>query len=619
MFKHIKSFIYFTQTFGIDQKGQMAFLVLGGFIMSFVELLGLTVILPLLSLILLPDFIQHSPFLQAIAWRTGITSSAEMAMLVGVIVTLVFVLKTLLQIFYTRQEYKILATWRVHITTRLYHAYMRSDYELFMRRSSAKMMGLITRTVPFVLNNYIARILSLINLALTAIVILLYVVYINWIISLLVFMTGAILLVLYMFIFKTKVRRLNDEVLALNEGQQVLLQQSFAGYKETMVHLKEIFFARKFIKTSTQLARTEEKLLFIDTLPPATVELSIMLLIVALFEVIIFTHSSLAQASAQIGAIVIASFRMIPVINRIINSVIVVNGSYGAIEELVGEVIHFGIDKRIFSQSKKDFIDEDSDIEPMDFTQAIDLHDLSYSYPEADDAALSHINLTIHPGDHIGITGPSGGGKSTLINILLGFLITFKGRFTVDGIPVSSQNIRSLRKIIGFVDQSDFVLDASVAENVAYGVDLADIDAGKVIESLKKAQLWDFVSTLPQGIYSFVGENGKLFSGGQRQRLAIARAFYDDLKILILDEASAALDVETEHKLFAFLETLKGSLTVIMIAHRLSTLKSCDTILFIEGGHIIDRGSFAHLYTANETFRNYIHYSQIEVVPQAEN
>jgi ABC-type multidrug transport system fused ATPase/permease subunit len=613
MLKHLKYFIRFSKTFGIFNASQMTFLVIGGVFTGLLELTGLSILFPLLNLILQPEIMHQNILVRGLTHFTGITATSKLTMMIGFLVAMVFILKNVVQVLYLKYEFKTITKWRVHIISRLYHLYMNSDYELFMRRNSSRMISLITSSVPVVLNSYIQRILTLTNLAITGVLILGYVIYINWMIAILIFTVAFFLTKGYGFLFKAKTTRLGGQAMELNAGQQAILQQSFAGYKETRSHLKELFFTKKFMATAQKLAKTEGNLFFIESLPPATVELVIMILIIIMFEVIVLTGSNLATASAQIGAIVISCMRMIPIINRTIGSINAVNASCIPVEDLLAEAERFNIEVGLFSKKQEINLTEEKDISSLPFEKEIALQNIDYTYPEAEKSTLGDISLSIKPGEFIGITGPSGSGKSTLIHILLGFFTSFKGQYTIDGTAITQGNIKSLRKIIGFVDQQIFVMDVSIAENIAYGVEKDLIDREKVIGALKKAQLWDYVSQLPEGIDTPVGENGKLLSGGQRQRLAIARAFYRDLKVLILDEASAALDVETEHKLFSFLETLKGELTLIIIAHRLSTLRDCDRILFFENGHIADSGTFEQLYNMNATFKNYIQYSQIEI------
>lgn len=609
----LQNFFSFAKSFGIFHKMSMTLLVLGGFLMGLMELAGLSVLFPLLHLVLQPDSMSTSGFIRYLSELTGVNEYGNMAVLVGFLIASVFILKNIFQVIYLRFQFGVLAKWRITIVKNLYRFYM-VDYEVFMKRNSSEMVNMISKTIPFVVNNYVYAVLSLLNYALMGIVILGYVIYINWVVAAVIFLFGFGLFKCYGLVFKKKAQIEGERAYHLNAIQHELLQQSFVGYKETRSHLKESFFGRKFLNNSKKLSESEEKLYFYNNLPPAIVELVIMLLIIVIFEVVMFGGNNIATAVAEIGAIVLASVRLIPVINRVITQIVMISSSKKHLDELMNEAVLFSSRKNNNSVDITAFdIEKEEYVSPITFDKQISFQNVSYVYPGEVKLALSGINLAIKPGEFIGITGPSGGGKSTLINIFLGFLGGFKGAFLIDNVFITPDNIRNLRKIVGFVDQQVFLMNVSIAENVAYGVERDQIDYVRVEQSLKKAQLWEYVSDMPLGMNTLVGENGKLLSGGQRQRIAIARAFYRDLKILILDEASASLDVETEYKFFTFLETLKGDLTVIMIAHRLSTLKNCDRVLFIEGGHIAASGTFEELYKSNEIFKSYIEYSQIKM------
>ena len=609
MWTHFKNLWKFSKIFNIHNYLEMASLVLGGVFMGFLEFLGISIIFPLLMLIVQPVGALNHPFIKFLYDLLNAHSSEHLAMMLGFFVAGLFIGKNLFQAFYWRYEFRILARWRVDIITRLYDIYMRSNYEIFMQRNSSQMITTLTTIIPAVINNFIHPMLNLLNYAITAVVILAYIIHINLLASALVTLVGLILMKGYSASVRSASARIGQDIIDLSRKQYALLQQSFVGYKETRAHLKEHFFFQRFQTIADKLAQREEKLFFFGALPPAVVEMTAMLLLIIIFEVILFTGSNVQAASAQIGVIVLCCVRMLPIINRTISSISTINSTRTLLDQLFEEAEILGLENNSSSleEAQKEVI-------PLPFHREMTLKDVTYTYPEKEFPAIQNINFSIKPGEFIGITGPSGGGKSTLINILLGFLTSYKGSFAIDGEAITIDNIRSLRKIIGYVDQQIFTMDSSIAENIAFGIEPEHIDRDKVISSLKKAQLWDFISTQPDGIDTPVGENGKLLSGGQRQRLAIARAFYRDLKILILDEASASLDVETEHKLFTFLDSLKGELAVIMIAHRLSTLQNCERVYFIEQGKIGDCGTFEELYRNNETFRNYIEYSQIKIL-----
>lgn len=605
----LKKYFLFNKTFGLNGEKSTFWLVSGGVLMSFMEFLGISAIFPLLLLVMNPSASVDHGLLRGLYQFFGVNDPAHLAMILGVCIAGLFFIKNIFQIFYWKYEFSTLAKWRVQIIRKLYNAYMASSFESYMKRSSSGMMNTLIFTSPNAINFFVHPLLNLLNYALTAFVILSYIIYTNWAAALVIFLVAIGFIKIYFMTIKAYTIKLGKQVNDMAAEQQSLLQQSFIGYKDTKVNLKEHFFSDRFFKIAKNFSDSEERLLFLRGLPPAIVELMAITLLIAIFQAILLTGQDIKTATAQIGVIVLACVRLLPIMNRSISAITYINGAKTIVDDLLKEAEELNIreDSSLLKANR------DHDYHALPFLHRMTLDNVSYTYPGKEMTAVRNMSLTLQPGEFIGMTGPSGGGKSTLTNILLGFLDRFDGQYKIDDTEISHENIRNLRKIIGYVDQNIFMMDATIAENIAFGVEKANIDEGKVIESLQKAQIWDHVQSLPDGIYTYIGENGKLFSGGQRQRLAIARAFYRDIRILILDEASAALDVETEFKFFNFLESLKGQLTVIMIAHRLSTLKSCDRIYFIENGEIKDCGTFEELYRINPKFKTYINFSQIDI------
>lgn len=610
----LKKYFLFNKTFGLNGEKSTFWLVSGGVLMSFMEFLGISAIFPLLLLVMNPSASVDHGLLRGLYQFFGVNDPAHLAMILGVCIAGLFFIKNIFQIFYWKYEFSTLAKWRVQIIRKLYNAYMASSFESYMKRSSSGMMNTLIFTSPNAINFFVHPLLNLLNYGFTAFVILSYIIYTNWAAALVIFLVAIGFIKIYFMTIKAYTIKLGKQVNDMAAEQQSLLQQSFIGYKDTKVNIKEHFFSDRFFKIAKNFSDSEERLLFLRGLPPAIVELMAITLLIAIFQAILLTGQDMKTATAQIGVIVLACVRLLPIMNRSISAITYINGAKTIVDDLLKEAEELNIreDSSLLKANR------DHDYHALPFLHRMTLDNVSYTYPGKEMTAVRNMSLTLQPGEFIGMTGPSGGGKSTLTNILLGFLDRFDGQYKIDDTEISHENIRNLRKIIGYVDQNIFMMDATIAENIAFGVEKADIDEGKVIESLQKAQIWDHVQSLPDGIYTYIGENGKLFSGGQRQRLAIARAFYRDIRILILDEASAALDVETEFKFFNFLESLKGQLTVIMIAHRLSTLKSCDRIYFIEDGEIKDCGTFEELYRINPKFKTYINFSQIDISKEPE-
>ena len=227
----------------------------------------------------------------------------------------------------------------------------------------------------------------------------------------------------------------------------------------------------------------------------------------------------------------------------------------------------------------------------MNFERKITISDLSFCYEGSNKSAILNINLELAAGKMFGFIGSSGAGKSTLIDCILGLIELSSGSLSVDGEVITKGNVKEWQKNIGYVPQFIYLLDASLRENIAFGISADFIDEKKLENAINKAQLSDFVSELPKGLDTFVGERGVRLSGGQRQRIGIARALYNDPSILVLDEATSALDIETESEVMNAVESLQGSRTIIIIAHRFSTIKNCDYIYKLENGRVVLEGN----------------------------
>jgi ABC-type multidrug transport system fused ATPase/permease subunit len=240
----------------------------------------------------------------------------------------------------------------------------------------------------------------------------------------------------------------------------------------------------------------------------------------------------------------------------------------------------------------------------LHLAESIELAQVSFQYPGAKAPALVDLDLAVPRNASVALVGATGCGKTTVVDLLMGLLPPTKGTLRVDGAPVTAQNLRAWQRNIGHVPQQIFICDDSVARNVAFGVPDAEIDLARVERACRLARLHDFVAgELPQGYRTLLGERGVKLSGGQRQRIGIARALYTDPEVLVLDEATSALDNVTESAVFDALQALAGSKTLVIVAHRLSTVQDCDLIYVMERGRIVERGRYDELYRSSPRFR----------------
>lgn len=316
----------------------------------------------------------------------------------------------------------------------------------------------------------------------------------------------------------------------------------------------------------------------LNLVPRSYLELLAVIGLAGLIILMVLQGRSLELLIPTIGIFMVAAFRMIPSVNRIMSSMQIIRFSKPAIDMLYEEFTM--INTSTNSQVANDLC-------KMPFNESIEIRDLTFRYSGADKNSIENVTLAIKKGESIGLVGPSGSGKSTMIDLVLGLLTPVSGTITIDGQNIQD-NLRGWQNQIGYVPQSIYLTDNTLRRNVAFGISNEKIDNEAVARVIKAAQLDEFVQSLPEGLETFVGERGVRLSGGQRQRIGIARALYHDPEVLVLDEATSALDSVTETGVMQAVSALKGSKTLILIAHRLTTLENCDRIYTLKHGKIIN-------------------------------
>jgi ABC-type multidrug transport system fused ATPase/permease subunit len=307
----------------------------------------------------------------------------------------------------------------------------------------------------------------------------------------------------------------------------------------------------------------------------------------------------LASILPLLSVFALAGFKLLPGFQQIYYSFTTIRGNIAALENLKADL------EASSESSQNKLIHEVNDnLEKVLIKDSIKLKDIHFTYPNIEEPTLSGVNISVPAGKVIGLVGPSGSGKSTLIDIMLGLIEPSKGELSVDKTLINMENKRSWQNNLGFVAQRIFLSDSTIKENIAFGLSLEQIDNERVSRATAMAQLDDLIESLPEGIDTIVGERGVQLSGGQCQRIGIARALYHDAEVLIMDEATSSLDGLSEKLIMKAIHDLSGQKTIILIAHRLNTVKSCDIIYLLSEGKILDEGSYNDLVNRNEIFRN---------------
>lgn len=377
----------------------------------------------------------------------------------------------------------------------------------------------------------------------------------------------APVLLLYFLVVRKPIKAINKEVNNQRREQHKLVSEAFRGYSEIQVNNALPRIRRRFGAHLDKVSQLRIRVSLIQSLPPFMLEFCAVLMVAV---IMLLNLSPGAENMLFLGVVSVVLLKLLPAVRSIISSISAITANQYSCE-VVADI-----------QDGEVQLQAEECAQPMEFEESIELRDLSFRFPGDEKDVISNLNLKIAKGERLGIKGRTGAGKTTLFNLLLGLYPAGRGCILVDGNALSQENMASWHAIVGYVPQNIFVEDSTILENVALGHNPEGVDRQKAEQALKQAYLWEFVSSLPQGMDSRIGEAGCRMSGGQKQRLGIARALYRNAKVLFFDEATSSLDAATEKEINDAIEKLSAShrdLTIIIISHRESTLAFCDRIV----------------------------------------
>ena len=481
-----------------------------------------------------------------------------------IIILCIFIIKNLFLLFFHWYETKIVALLRAKISLRLFNKYLNEDYKFYLEKNSYEISAnVIHETTVFG-----AFFLS-VSLLFTEIFLLLGVIFLIFIInpvttSVLLALVGILGFIFYVF-FKKEVKSLGGHRKLKEKDKQNILQQGLSTLREIMIFKAQDFFVEKFNNESLSVAKIYHKFAFITKLPKVWLETFAILLVVLLIFLGSYFGVNEKKLLAYISLGILALVRMLPSANRIINSMNFINFSKQAIDNLYSEII---TNKKITSPKVS---------KSINFNTSIKLNNLDYKFTNSSKFLLKDLNLEIKKNEKIGIMGETGSGKSTLINIMAGLVKPSSGEVKID-----NQNLENVKENwldkISYVGQSSSFFEGSIANNIAFGISNEKIDNEKLNNVINLAGLKGYVSRQPNGTDSFIKESGKNLSGGEAQRISIARALYKNPEVIIFDEPTSSLDSSTEEKIILSIEKFSKNRTIIFVSHKKTTLKFCNKI-----------------------------------------
>jgi ATP-binding cassette subfamily C protein len=559
------------------------------------EVLAALLVLFLLRLVTTPE---QGPVLPLVGdLRERFPGVGETPLFLGITVALAvfFLFRGACALGQTYLQNKVAQEAGVVLSERLAEKYLRMEYEAHQQRNSAELIRNAYTSVDQIVAH---AFVPLVGVASESLVVCGVVAVLLTTAPSATLLAGLLLGPLVLLLIRTvqpRLGRLGEQGQQASRSTLQILTQSFEGIREIIVSGRRHYFLQRFVTERRKLARSQYRRAVLVDAPRLTVEAGAMLFILGFLAV--GTATGGAERSLPIlGLFAYAVLRLMPALNRIVSSLNVLRFSGAAVRhvhhDLLGAVGSAG--------GSLDAVSGERDKLP--FEREILFDGVGYRYPAGDRDVLHDVTLSIQRGSSVGVVGHTGGGKSTLVDVLLGLLAPTRGRLLVDGVDVQDDTA-AWQARLGVVPQTIFLLDDTLRRNIAFGVDDAEIDEQAVHEAAELAQLGDVLTASPEGLDTVVGERGVRLSGGQRQRVAIARALYERPDVLVLDEGTSALDTVTEAEMMRALERLRGQRTVIMVAHRLSTVRACDRILLLENGAVADEGTYDELRSRSAAFR----------------
>ena len=578
-----------------DERKNAVFLLIMIMIMALLDVIGVASLLPFMAVLTNPSIIETNLILNTMFQFSkifGVENSQQFIFVLGILVFLLLVFSLTFKALTTYIQMRFVLMREYSIGRRLVKGYLHQPYSWFLGRHSADLGKTILSEVGQVIGLGLGQMMELIAKGVVAIALITLLIIVD---PKLAFIVGLSLAGIYLFIFyfiRGYLRRIGNKRLKNNQLRFTAVSEAFGAAKEVKVGGLEQTYIKSFSDSAKIFAQSQASSQVVSQLPRFILEAIAFggILLITLY--IMALTGSFNSALPVISLYVFAGYRLMPALQQIYSSFTQLTFVGPSLDKLTSDI-----------KNLKPF-NENQDKGVLSLNKAITLKNIHYEYPNASRTALKNINLSILAKSTVGIVGATGSGKTTTVDIILGLLEPQKGALEVDGKVITQHNSRSWQRSIGYVPQHIYLSDDTIAANIAFGVEPHDINLVAVEKAAKIANLHNFlIDELPEQYQTTIGERGVRLSGGQRQRIGIARALYYNPNILILDEATSALDSQTEKAVMDAVNNLRKDITIIIIAHRLATIKKCDKIFLLEKGHIKNEGTFEELKNINENFR----------------
>ena len=573
-----------------------AMLLLGMILfMAFLDMLGVASIMPFIAVLTNPNLVETNEILNnAYEFSSifGVETNQQFLFVLGIFVFILLIISLAFKALTNYAQVRFARMREYSVGKRLLEGYLHQPYSWFLNRHSAELSKTILSDVSLVISKGFAPLMILITQSAVTIALFILLIIVDLKLTLIIITTFSLAYGLIYKLNKNLMTRIGKTIFNANQERFAALTEAFGASKEVKVGGLEKTYINRFSNPSKTLAQTIALEALVNQLPRFILEAVAFggMLLVVLY--LMAQGSDITNVIPVIALYAFAGYRLMPALQHIYVSLTQMRIVGPALDSIHNDLKNLQL--KIVDKIEN----------PLQFNKEITLNHIHYNYPNASRTALKDINMSIPVRKTVGLVGATGSGKTTIADIILSLLEAQQGTLQADGIVINKNNQRAWQSSIGYVPQQIFLSDDTVAANIAFGIDSKSINQEAVEHAAKIANLHDFViNELPLHYKTTVGERGIRLSGGQRQRIGIARALYHKPRVLILDEATSALDNLTEKAVMEAVHNLKNNITIIIIAHRLSTVKKCDKIFLFEKGELKDEGTFDELININENFK----------------
>ena len=576
---------------GHERRGRWLLLALLALVISGVEMVGALLVYTLLALVVDPSGSIELPAVGELRSLAGGVDDQTLLLTVVLAMAAFFLLRGVIKVGVTYLQARVAHNAGARLSNRLVRGYLSWPYAAHLQRNSSELIRNAHQAVQELIGSVILpsiRVVAEMVLILGMLVVLVAIAPAATALAVLVIGSAAVLLVL---VIQPRLKRIGQAYHQAAGASLASLQQSLHGLRDVKLLGREEYFAKRYGRSRLRMARSRYLAATAAQLPTIVIETALIGFILLFFGLAITRGGAAQETLSVLGLFGYVGLRLQPSLQQIIQGLNSLKYAAAPLEDLHADLVAV---EALQLPSRN--------VEPLPFEQGLVLDHVSFRYEGADREAVRDIDLVIRPGQQIGICGPTGGGKTTLVDLMTGLLEPTAGQIRVDGHDLRD-HARAWQAALGVVPQMVFLVDDSLRRNIALGVPDGEIDEADLGQAIELAQLDEFVGSLPQGLETQVGERGIRVSGGQRQRIAIARALYRQPAVLVFDEGTSALDNATEAKLMEAIERLRGRHTIVLIAHRLSTVRAADQVIFVEDGRLAGHGTYEELLTRNPSFR----------------